>query len=139
MLARGRVDPRDPQPAEVALAIAPVAVAVLVGLEDGLLGHLVVPAGVSAVALGERQRRAALLTGVNRALDAGHERFSPSMTLMRGTSSLEMTTGRASCRLRLGDFFSRMWLENAWRPRTLPFAVTRKRFLAPEWVFIFGI
>ena len=35
-------------------------------------------------------------------------------------------------RLRLGDFFSRMWLEYAGRPRTLPLAVTLKRFLAPE-------
>jgi len=43
------------------------------------------------------------------------------------------------CRFRLGDFFSRMWLENACRPRTLPVPVMRKRFLAPECVFIFGI
>jgi hypothetical protein len=39
----------------------------------------------------------------------------------------------------LGDFFSRMCVEYAWRPRSLPLAVWRKRFLAPEWVFIFGI
>jgi hypothetical protein len=32
-----------------------------------------------------------------------------------------------------------MWVENARRPRILPVAVTLKRFLAPEWVFIFGI
>jgi hypothetical protein len=32
-----------------------------------------------------------------------------------------------------------MWLENALRPRTFPVAVSLKRFLAPEWVFIFGI
>jgi UDP-N-acetylglucosamine 2-epimerase (non-hydrolysing) len=32
-----------------------------------------------------------------------------------------------------------MWLEFARRPRSLPLAVFRKRFLAPEWVFIFGI
>src|SRR5579864_7128967 len=32
-----------------------------------------------------------------------------------------------------------MWVENALRPRTLPVAVSRKRFLAPEWVFILGI
>ena len=42
-------------------------------------------------------------------------------------------------RFRFGDFFSRMWLENACRPRTLPVPVRRKRFLAPECVFIFGI
>jgi UDP-N-acetylglucosamine 2-epimerase (non-hydrolysing) len=32
-----------------------------------------------------------------------------------------------------------MWLEKARRPRSLPLAVFLKRFLAPEWVFIFGI
>ena len=42
-------------------------------------------------------------------------------------------------RIRFGDFFSRMWLENARRPRSFPRAVLRNRFLAPEWVFIFGI
>jgi hypothetical protein len=32
-----------------------------------------------------------------------------------------------------------MWLVKAWRPRTLPVAVTLKRFFAPECVFIFGM
>jgi hypothetical protein len=32
-----------------------------------------------------------------------------------------------------------MWLAFARRPRSLPVAVLRKRFFAPEWVFIFGI
>src|ERR1700741_1516871 len=50
-----------------------------------------------------------------------------------------ISTGRAIRRLRFGDFFSRMWLEYARRPRSLPVAVLRNRFLAPEWVFIFGI
>ena len=45
----------------------------------------------------------------------------------------------ARWRLRLGDFFSRMWLVKECRPRTLPVAVSLKRFLAPEWVFIFGM
>lgn len=44
-----------------------------------------------------------------------------------------------AARLRFGDFFSRMWLENACRALTLPLAVSLKRFLAPEWVFIFGM
>ena len=42
-------------------------------------------------------------------------------------------------RFRFGDFFSRMWLEYARRPRSLPVAVFLKRFLAPEWLFIFGM
>src|SRR5438105_2536043 len=39
VLPGGSVDPRDPQAAEVALAVATVAVAVLIGLEHGLLGR----------------------------------------------------------------------------------------------------
>src|SRR5947209_13683161 len=58
---------------------------------------------------------------------------------MRGSSCLEMTAGAPRRRLRFGDFFSRMWLENALRPRTLPVAVILKRFLAPECVFILGM
>jgi hypothetical protein len=42
-------------------------------------------------------------------------------------------------RFRFGDFFSSMWLELARRPRSLPPAVFRNRFLVPEWVFILGI
>src|ERR1700733_772061 len=59
VLARRRVDPGDPQPPEVALAVAPVAVAVLVGLEQGLLGYPVVAAGGPPEAPGHRQGRAA--------------------------------------------------------------------------------
>ena len=42
-------------------------------------------------------------------------------------------------RFRAGDFFCRMWLAFARRPRSLPLAVFLKRFLAPEWVFILGM
>ena len=42
-------------------------------------------------------------------------------------------------RLRFGDFFSRMWLENACRACSLPVAVFLKRFFAPEWDFILGM
>jgi hypothetical protein len=52
---------------------------------------------------------------------------------------VEISRGFPKARFRFGDFFSRMWLELACRPRTLPLAVTLKRFFAPEWVFIFGM
>src|SRR6202030_2775414 len=51
----------------------------------------------------------------------------------------EITAGLPSARLRFGDFFSRMWLVNGCRPRTLPVPVILKRFLAPECVFILGM
>src|ERR1700744_3431781 len=49
------VDARDPQATEVALAVTAVAVTVEIGLEDGLLGLLVVTRRVTAHALGHRQ------------------------------------------------------------------------------------
>jgi hypothetical protein len=54
-------------------------------------------------------------------------------------SCLEMLRSRPKLRLRLGDFFSRMWLEFAWRALSLPVAVFLKRFFAPECDFIFGM
>src|SRR5258708_18913766 len=90
------------------------------------------------VALRFLQHLAALLARVDRALDAAHL-LPPSRARTVGASFGEISTGRAIRRLRFGDFFSRMWLEYARRPRSLPVAVLRKRFLAPEWVFIFGI
>src|SRR5437588_67109 len=107
------------------------------------LGHPVMPAGIPAVALGQRKGGPALLTGMDRALDARHRRplrcLAPSRVLTRASSGLAISDGRDWRRLRLGDFFSRMWVEKARRPLTFPVAVTRKRFLAPEWVFIFGM
>jgi hypothetical protein len=49
------------------------------------------------------------------------------------------SVGIAILRFRFGDFFSRMWLEYARRPRSFPLPVLRNRFLVPEWVFAFGI
>src|SRR6202050_1491752 len=135
---RRRVDARDPQPAKVTLAVAPVAVGVRVGLQQGLLGAPVVGVRLAAKALGQGKRRAALLACAHRALDAGHLP-TPSMRLTRGTSCSCRIAGRPSARFFLGDFFSRIWLVKAWRARTLPPPVTLKRFLAPECVFILGI
>lgn len=42
-------------------------------------------------------------------------------------------------RLRLGDFFVKMWLVNAFLRLILPEPVSLKRFLAPLLDFIFGI
>src|SRR5215203_5683258 len=50
-----------------------------------------------------------------------------------------MSTGRPRWRLRFALFFPRLWLVKEWRASSLPVAVFLKRFLAPEWVFIFGI
>src|SRR2546426_935061 len=104
---RGGVDARDPEAAEVALAIAPVAVGVRIGLHQRLLGALVVGMRLAAEALRQLERRAALLARVDRPLDARHLP-TPSMRRTRGMSSAETSAGRPSARLRLGDFFSSM-------------------------------
>src|SRR5215210_6931367 len=139
LLAGGGVDAGDPQAAEVALAVAPVAIGVGVGLHDRLLGPLVVRAGLAAEALRALEGRAALLAGVDGALDPRHLDPAPSSFLTRLASSGFRIVGWPRRRFRFGDFFSRMWLVKACRPRTLPLAVSLKRFFAPEWVFIFGI
>src|SRR6202020_2481583 len=85
VLARGGVDARDPQPAVVALAVAPIAVGVGVRLDQRLLGALVVRVRLAAEALRQLERRATLLARVQRALDACHLP-TPSIRLTRGVS-----------------------------------------------------
>src|SRR3954447_25313429 len=63
--ARGRVDARDPETAEVTLAVATVAVRVRVRLEHRFLGALVRGVGLATEALGPLQDLAALLLGVD--------------------------------------------------------------------------
>src|ERR1700704_5297509 len=65
LAAGGGVDARDPQAAEVALAVAPVAVGVGVRLHQRLLGALVVRVRLAAEALRQLERRAALLARVD--------------------------------------------------------------------------
>src|SRR5207244_7701805 len=77
VLPRCGVDAGDPQAAEVALAVAAVAVRVGVRLDQRLLGPLVVRVRLAAVALGQRQDGAALLLGVDGALDPGHGASGP--------------------------------------------------------------
>src|SRR3954451_2913946 len=136
LLAGGGVDARDPEAAEVALLVAPVAVGVLVGLEQGLLGELVARVSLAPVALGPVQRGAPLLARVYGTFDAAH---LCSSSLTRFSSGFATITGRPSRRLRLGRFWPVLWVSIACRARSLPLAVLRKRFLAPEWVFILGM
>src|SRR5947209_19766791 len=91
---------------------------------------------LAAVPLRAREDRPALLARVHGSLDAAH----PPSSLRTVVLSLAATNfGWASRRLRLAFFLPRMWVRIAWRARSLPPAVLRKRFLAPECVFIFGI
>src|SRR3954452_2331701 len=88
LLARGGVDPLDPQAAELALTVLAVTVRVGAGLEQLLLRALVARVLLAAVALGPLERRAALLARVYGSLDAAH---LPSSSLTR----------LASCFLRI--------------------------------------
>jgi hypothetical protein len=94
---------------------------------------------LAAEALRLLEDGAALLARVDGALDAGPRPFPPSSWVTVLRSAFEMSRSRPNERLRFGDFFSRMWLENAWRALSLPVPVFLKRFLAPECDFIFGI
>src|SRR5579883_2481190 len=59
--------------------------------------------------------------------------------MFRASPGVCTVVGRRRRRFRFADFLVRMWLLNALRRRTLPDAVTVNRFLAPLWVFIFGM
>ena len=87
-MPRGGVDPGDPQATEVALAVAAIAVAILIGFEDRLLGGAVMTAGVTAEALRHLQGRTALLARVHGTLDATHRPgfFARSSVFTRGAS-----------------------------------------------------
>src|SRR5687767_2289110 len=64
LLAGGGVDADDPQPPEVTLLVAAVAVRVRIRLEQGLLGPLVAGVRLPAEALGPLEGGAALLARV---------------------------------------------------------------------------
>src|SRR3990172_348440 len=77
VLAGPRADPRDPQTAELPLAIAAVAVRVLPRVEQLLLGDAVSAGARAEVPLGLAKDLAALLLGVDRVLDPGHQLLLP--------------------------------------------------------------
>jgi hypothetical protein len=59
---------------------------------------------------------------------------------MRRTSPfVAIVVGRRRLRFRFDDFLVRIWLLYAFIRRTFPVPVIEKRFLAPLWVFIFGM
>ena len=72
VLAGTGVDALDPELAEVTLAGPAVAVGVLQGVHDLLVGRLVAAALVAVVALGRLEDGAVVLPAVDGALDPGH-------------------------------------------------------------------
>src|SRR5438876_6015142 len=62
-----------------------------------------------------------------------------SMALTESELVLWTPVGPRSCRLFLVDFLVRMWRLNACERLTEPLPRTRKRFFAPDLVFIFGM
>src|SRR2546423_2507360 len=154
-LGAGRgVDALDPQPAEVALAVLAVPVGVDEGVGDLLLRLAVQPRALAAVAGGLLQDYPALLLGVHCPLDACHCSIScsvtgrgaisagaqrPSSRLTRLTSDLATSTSPVRRRVSSEDLRSKLWRMPAWPRMILPEPVTLKRFLAPLWVFCFGM
>src|SRR5262249_43380823 len=129
-----------PEAAEVPLAGAPVAVGIGVGAHQLLVREPVARVLAPEVALGAVEHLLLAPLPGDGVRGARHQR--PALTssfFTRPRSAREISDGRPRRRFRSADFFSRMWLELARLPRSLPLAVLRNRFLAPEWVFIFGI
>src|SRR5688500_7440746 len=70
-------DPRDPQAAELPLAVTPIPIRVLTGVEQLLLGHAVPTRARGIVALRLAQDLPALLLRVDRTFDSRHLRLLP--------------------------------------------------------------
>src|ERR1700684_4231166 len=85
VLAGGSIDARDPQPAEVPLAVAPIPVGIGIRLHQRLLGASVVGVRLAAEALRQLECGLALLAGSHRALDPRHLP-TPKSFFTRGTS-----------------------------------------------------
>src|SRR5262249_50853152 len=118
----GRVDPNDPKAAEIALARPPVPVSVSLRLHDLLFRGAVARVLLAAIALRALEDRAALLAGVDGALDPGHC-FRPLPARSRFTSVASpplISTGRPSRRFRFAGFLPRLCDVNACRARILP-------------------
>src|SRR3954454_23628955 len=112
LLSGGGVDPGDPQPPEVPLAIAPVTVRIGIRAHDLLLREPVARVLAAEVALGAPEDLLLAPLAGDGIGGAGHQRppFTSSF-LTRLPSASEITDGRPNRRFRPGDFFSRIWLE----------------------------
>src|SRR4051794_9445055 len=73
-----RVDARDPEPAELCLAVAPVAVGVHAGVVHLLLREAIAHATAAGIALGGRKRLAALLLRVDGSFHSCHRVTFPA-------------------------------------------------------------
>jgi hypothetical protein len=72
-------------------------------------------------------------------LKNGCENYFASMAITCLTLDTSIRPVLTNPRLRLFDFFVRMWLWNACLRLILPVPVSAKRFLAPELLFILGM
>src|SRR5262249_29335741 len=145
VLAGSGVDARDPQAAELALALLAVAVRVDPGALDGLAGHPEQPAARSVVALGLLQDAVVPAPLDDASLHSGHARLLSrrarygSSCSIRLRSTLATSTRLRRRRFRLVSFLVRMWCLPSRMRVILPVPVRLKRLAAPRWVFIFGI
>src|SRR5215472_1717499 len=136
-LPRGRVDARDPEPAEVPLALAPVAERVRQRVQQRLVGGTEQQLPRVAEAPGPLQDRAVLAVGDDATLDPSHG-YTPSERRTCRTSAAATCWAARKARLRLAVFFSRRWLFQACFRISFPVRVTRIRSLRPLRVLSLG-
>jgi hypothetical protein len=72
MLTHGRVDPRDPEPAEHTLTISTIAIGVLAGAHDRLLGDPEDVLATTTIALGQSDNFFVTGTGSDATFNSGH-------------------------------------------------------------------
>src|SRR4029434_292344 len=106
--------PRDPQAAELRLAVSTVAVGVRARVEELLLGDTVALRARPEIPLGLAEHLTALLLRVDRTFDPCHLPYFPRSRrmLVRSAVTSVMPSTR---RRRLPRFFRRKWLPVALR------------------------
>src|SRR5438552_16157414 len=97
VLAHRGVDPLDPQPAEIALLVAPIAIGIAQRLLDLLDRDAIGGAAAAAIALGQPQHLSVAGMRRDAAFDPGH-RINSADTAYRSRRAWHRPSRASSCR-----------------------------------------
>src|SRR5215471_6319970 len=136
-LTGGGVDPRDPQPPEVPLALTPVAERVGERVQDRLVGGPEEQLPRVPEALGPLEDGLVPAMGGDATLDSSHAYTpSPRRTCFASASGTAWAARKAG--FRLAELCFRRWLFQPCFLISFPFRVTRMRSLRPLRVLSLG-
>jgi len=147
------IDSGNPEPTELTFTLSTITIGILKCFVDCVFGNRINRTAASPETFRSLKNAAAAVPGRYSIFCAWHcslvffslaDKKSLSyrvaiILFTRAKSALSTSVVPRSLRLRLGDFFVRIWLVNAFLRFTFPDAVVLKRFFAPLFDFILGI